>query len=53
MSTGTIRVASVAVSAERNETRLNSFKTSSGSTAAVYSAPHMISAAARSPRMPP
>ena len=42
-STGTMRVASVAVSAERNERRRNSASTSSGSTATVYSAPHRIS----------
>ncbi len=52
-STGTIRVAIEALSAERNDHLLNSASTSSGSTASEYSAPQRISVAARSPRIAP
>ena len=52
-STGTMRVASAAVSAERNDSRRNARSSSSGSTAAVCSAKQPITISARSPRIPP
>ena len=52
-STGTIRVASAAVSAERNDSRRNARSSSSGSIAAEWSAKQAMTISARSPRMAP
>ena len=48
-----MRVASVAVSAERNDTRRNARSSSSGSTAAEYSAKTAITISARRPSTAP
>ena len=52
-STGTIRVASAAVSAERKETRRKARSSSSGSIAAECSAKQAITIIARRPRIAP